>query len=75
VVAALVLAFVTSWDEVVVALFLTGIDRTLPVLIFSFLESDVRPTIAAIGTVMILALVLLRLAVAGLPRAPAGGRS
>jgi putative spermidine/putrescine transport system permease protein len=59
--AAAILAFITSWDEIVVALFLTSTDRTLPILIFSFLESDVRPTIAAIGTVMMIGLVLLRL--------------
>ncbi len=51
-----------SWDEVVIALFQTGFDKTLPVLIFSYLSSGADPTIFAAGGLII----LLLLAAAGL---------
>jgi putative spermidine/putrescine transport system permease protein len=59
-------SFVTSWDEVVVVLFITSRQvTTLPVVIWTSLTERVDPAVAAISVVMIvatLAAVLVRLA-------------
>lgn len=49
-----IFAFITSWDEVVIAIFLTdpGL-RTVPVLIWSQLRAELDPTMAAVGTILI----------------------
>jgi putative spermidine/putrescine transport system permease protein len=52
-VGALLITFVTSWDEAVIALFQTGLNKTLPVTIFSFLESGVTPAVAAVATMLV----------------------
>lgn len=58
------LAFVTSWDEVVLALFLqTGPVKTLPVTIYQYLESGIVPTVPAIAallTILVLLVVLIQ---------------
>jgi putative spermidine/putrescine transport system permease protein len=61
--AAAVIAFITSWDEVVVALFLQGYDATLPVTIFSFVSQDLRPTVAALSTIILGGLLVVGSAV------------
>lgn len=55
---AAVLAFVTAWDEAVVALFQTEFEKTLPVIFFSSVKSGSSPTIAAIGALLVLAVLL-----------------
>lgn len=56
---AAVIAFITSWDEVVMVLFVGGArNQTLPVRMFQFLETQIRPTIAAISTLLIVALLI-----------------
>jgi putative spermidine/putrescine transport system permease protein len=63
-----VFAFVTSWDEVVIANFLTSPTyRTVPVQIWSQLTENVDPTVAAMASTMfavttslVLALLFLR---------------
>jgi ABC-type spermidine/putrescine transport system permease subunit II len=58
-VAAALFAFLTSWDEVVVVLFVGGATfETLPLKMFEFLETEVRPTIAAVSALLVLALVV-----------------
>ena len=53
VLAGALFAFVTSWDEVVVALFMTSpVFRTLPVLFYSQLHTQQDPTIAAVSTLL-----------------------
>ena len=48
-------AFVTSFDEVVVALFISSPDlRTLPVEMYSSVTRDIDPTIAAASTLILL---------------------
>lgn len=48
-------AFITSWDEVVVAIFLSSpLVRTLPVVMWSQVRSVIDPTIAAVATVVML---------------------
>lgn len=57
--ASALFAFITSWDEIVVALFITDpVVRTLPVVIFNQLRSGVDPTVAAAATVLILVTVI-----------------
>lgn len=58
VIGALLITFVTSWDEAVIALFQTGLEKTLPVTIFSYIKSGVQPSVAAVAT-MLVALVLV----------------
>lgn len=63
VVTSAVLSFLTSFDEVVVAMFVSGGDNsTLTRNMFNALRDQIDPTIAAISTVMIAvssALILL----------------
>jgi len=59
IVGGALLAFVTSWDEAVVALFQTSANPTIPVLFFSEIKGGVQPTVAAVGcTLMLLVLVV-----------------
>jgi putative spermidine/putrescine transport system permease protein len=60
-------AFIVSWDEVVVALFLTSPTvRTLPVLMWGQVRTEVEPTVAAVGTLLTAMSVLLLIAMAWL---------
>lgn len=53
-------AFATSFDEVVVVLFLASPEqRTLPLQMFSGIRENIDPTIAAAATIMIIVSVLL----------------
>lgn len=55
-----VLAFATSFDEVVVALFLTGPEqRTLPVQMFSGIRDQINPTIMAAATMLLAVSIVL----------------
>ncbi|TXH34881.1 MAG: ABC transporter permease [Rhodospirillaceae bacterium] len=57
-------AFVTSWDEVVVALFLASPEqRTLPRQMFSGIREQISPTITAAATLLICLSILLLLSV------------
>jgi ABC-type spermidine/putrescine transport system permease subunit II len=61
---AALFAFMASWDEVVIVLFVGGaLMQTLPVKMFEFLTTEVRPTVASASTLLILALVVGLLAV------------
>ncbi|MEO9684262.1 MAG: hypothetical protein ABJF86_07200 [Tateyamaria sp.] len=57
-------AFITSFDEVIVALFIAGTEQyTLPHQVFSGIRENLDPTIAAVATVMIVvSLAILTLA-------------
>lgn len=57
---SLLFAFITSWDEVVVVLLVGGArNQTLPVRMFEFVSTQVRPTIAAISALLILGLLVV----------------
>lgn len=57
---AWLLAFTFSFDEFVIAWFVSGFKPTLPVSIYTFLGSNLSPSLNAIGTlVFLLSLVLL----------------
>ncbi|MBS0561343.1 MAG: ABC transporter permease [Proteobacteria bacterium] len=70
VLTAAVLSFLTGFDEVVIALFISGGDHpTLTRNMFNALRDQIDPTIAAISTLMIaVSTVLLALALIGKPR-------
>jgi putative spermidine/putrescine transport system permease protein len=54
VVAAALFAFVTSFDELVVTLFLASPrDVTLPVRIFHYIEFNSDPLVAAVSTILV----------------------
>ena len=54
-IAGAIFAFITSWDEIIVAIFITSRHvETLPKRIWNGLFDNVDPAIAAIGTIMII---------------------
>jgi putative spermidine/putrescine transport system permease protein len=54
VLAGAIFAFITSWDEVVVAIFLTSARfRTLPVEMWEQVRQVVDPTVAAVSTTLL----------------------
>jgi putative spermidine/putrescine transport system permease protein len=60
VISGALFAFITSFDEVVVAMFLTGPQqRTLPRQMFDGLRDNISPTILAVATLLILVAVML----------------
>jgi putative spermidine/putrescine transport system permease protein len=62
--AAALFAFIASWDEVVVSVFLSSpIVRTLPVVIWGQVRSNIEPTIAAVASILnVVTLAVLSLA-------------
>ena len=53
-------AFITSFDEVVVALFLSGIEqRTIPRQMWSGLREQISPTILSVATILVLISICL----------------
>ncbi len=58
VIGAMVISFVTSWDEAVLAMFQTGLDKTLPVTIFSYLKSGITPAVSAVAAIVSLPILL-----------------
>jgi putative spermidine/putrescine transport system permease protein len=53
-------AFITSFDEVVVVLFLADFDqRTIPLQMFSGLREQISPTILAVATLLVLISIML----------------
>lgn len=59
VVSAALFSFLTSFDEVIISLFLAGIrSETLPVRIWNSLLLEVEPTIAAVSTLLIAVTIL-----------------
>ncbi|WP_341899429.1 ABC transporter permease subunit, partial [Ferrovibrio terrae] len=62
VVSAALLSFLTSFDEVVVAMFISGGDNpTLTRSMFNALRDQIDPTIAAISTIMVLITTVIML--------------
>jgi putative spermidine/putrescine transport system permease protein len=58
-----ILAFITSFDEIVVVLFLSGSDqRTIPRQMWTGIRDQISPTILAVATLLIVVSVLLMLA-------------
>ena len=60
VISGALFAFITSFDEVVVVLFLAGFDeRTIPRQMFSGLREQISPTILAVATILVAFSILL----------------
>jgi putative spermidine/putrescine transport system permease protein len=60
VISGAIFAFAVSFDEVVVALFITSAERrTLPVQMFSGIRDQINPTIMAAATVLLAVSILL----------------
>jgi putative spermidine/putrescine transport system permease protein len=54
VVSGAVFSFITSWDEVVIAIFLTDSStRTVPIMIWNQVRSNLDPATAAVGAILI----------------------
>ena len=69
VISGALFAFVTSWDEVVVVLFLASpAQRTLPLQMFSGIREQISPTITAVATMLLVLSVVLLTAVEMLRR-------
>lgn len=67
--AGALFAFMTSWDELVIAIFLTSpVVKTLPVVMWEQVRSYVDPTIAAVATMLTVVTVVLFALVALLNR-------
>lgn len=62
--AAAVFAFVASWDEIVMVLFVGGeTGMTLPLKMWSYLRTEINPTIAAVSTVLLTLVAVVFVAV------------
>ena len=60
VISGALFAFITSFDEVVVVLFLASIEeRTIPRQMWSGIREQISPTILAVATILILISILL----------------
>jgi ABC-type spermidine/putrescine transport system permease subunit II len=57
VVSAIFLAFISSFDELVVAMFLGGAEMTLPKKMFDNIVNEIDPTIAAVSVLQIILVV------------------
>ncbi|WP_034658205.1 ABC transporter permease [Chelativorans sp. J32] len=57
--SAALFAFITSFDDLVVALFLSGFQPTLPQKMFENIKIDVDPTISAVSVLQIAFIVLI----------------
>jgi putative spermidine/putrescine transport system permease protein len=63
------LAFIWSWDELVVAIFLSSpLTRTLPVVMWGQIRSRIDPTIAAVATLFLLITIVVLVLVVVLRR-------
>jgi spermidine/putrescine transport system permease protein len=62
IVSALCLAAAVSFDEFIVAWFVSGLNRTVPVMILEILQGNVDPQINAIGSVVFLTSISLVIA-------------
>ena len=69
VISGALFAFITSFDEVVVVLFLAGPEqRTIPRQMFSGLREQINPTILAVATLLIVISVLMLITIEYLRR-------
>jgi putative spermidine/putrescine transport system permease protein len=60
VISGALFAFITSFDEVVVVLFLAAFDqRTIPLQMFSGLREQISPTILAVATILVTISIIL----------------
>ena len=53
-----IFAFLTSFDEIVIAMFISGVDPTLPKLMFDGIRYELNPMVAAVSSQLILVTAL-----------------
>lgn len=59
IIAGALFAFITSFDEVILAIFLTNVDsRTLPKLMYEGVAHEIDPTITAVAVLLVLASIV-----------------
>jgi putative spermidine/putrescine transport system permease protein len=52
--AAAIFAFIASWDEIIMVIFIGGgAGTTLPLRMFNYLRTEINPTIAAVSTLLL----------------------
>jgi ABC-type spermidine/putrescine transport system permease subunit II len=52
--AAAIFAFISSWDEIIMVIFIGGgAGTTLPLRMFNYLRTEINPTIAAVSTLLL----------------------
>jgi putative spermidine/putrescine transport system permease protein len=80
--AAAIFAFIASWDEIIMVIFIGGgAGTTLPLRMFNYLRTEINPTIAAVSTLLLAFAIVLFATSEGLRlrgsarRAGRGGRS
>ncbi|HYG42770.1 MAG TPA: ABC transporter permease [Bordetella sp.] len=66
--AAWLFAFMISFDEITVTVFLAGTNDTIPKRMFTQLLERIDPTITAVATILIAISILVAIAIAGLMR-------
>jgi putative spermidine/putrescine transport system permease protein len=54
-------AFITSFDEIIVAMFIAGTTMTLPKIMFEGIRTEINPTIAAVSSLQIFFVVIVLL--------------
>lgn len=59
IVASQILVFVLSWDEYIIAWFVSGFEKTYPVQVRNMLESTISPEINAVGSIIAVASCIL----------------
>jgi putative spermidine/putrescine transport system permease protein len=75
IVVAAIFAFITSFDEVVVALYISGSSAmTLPVQMWSGLRFEINPVVAAVSTLLLGISIVSLLGIGLLRRMTAVGR-
>jgi ABC-type spermidine/putrescine transport system permease subunit II len=58
--AAALFAFIASWDEVIMVIFIGGgAGTTLPLRMFNYLRTEINPTIAAVSTLLLLVAIAI----------------
>lgn len=66
-----ILAFITSFDEIVITLFLAGSNPTLPRKMYDGIQIQISPTLTAVGTIFIVSSAALLISAALIRRASA----
>lgn len=61
VISGALFAFIISFDELVVTMFIAGVNHTLPTKMFSDIRTEIDPTIAAISTLIIILSIIILL--------------
>jgi putative spermidine/putrescine transport system permease protein len=57
--AAAIFAFIASWDEIIMVIFIGGgAGTTLPLRMFNYLRTEINPTIAAVSTLLLVFAIL-----------------